>query len=727
MAIDYNTLVVKPTGAGVPKSSGIDYNKLVVSRKNVAPVVTTPPVPAAEPDKNIFQKASKLAGDFAMGIFSPVIKSAELTWQGAKTTGKVLKAGGQLALGNEAGAKQTVVDEGNRLMQERSQPMKVFGRDVERTMTPKQAAGLALEVASYGIGAGEALAAKNILKTSLTQGFKMGAKKVGERTAYGALAGGMFSGGVAMEENKNAKQIATEAVKGAAIGAIFEIGMIGVGAGASAARKSITNIMRDIHPQDELGRLAMKQGEELVPRKLKVGEVVTNEKDPLVSYQKAVNLGRDEQGERILARTEINETTGEAKIFIDKSLDRFPAKKGLVMEHEAQKIVDFRLNKKAKEAAQETRLSGLQKKFEESQGGQKLLAEPKKTEMLMLEAPKKGAPIVGEGFTMTGGVDLNNVKRAKAVAAYQKALAVYNRNATKENLSKLLALKDKVKALEVKPVTVLDKSLRDLGLRLGKTKEEIKTALVRDLKKVGGFEAGQAKYADNPAAVKQETPTFATLMEHQTDPNVTIHTTSATDVIGNIERRVDETKAKVGAKMPKTKTPKSETYTPTASKRIEAELQAKKLIKEIDDLPEVDRVHIKDQAMEYGAISADKKVIEDILFNGAEAPGKLKASSVWRFESEKAALEGNVARQIELAKSPLAEQFSKEGANIAMLRGMNRYNPVNLIKKINALKNEKFKKSGKVNKLEGELRNIKKRVSPTKENWSSFIDSISCK
>lgn len=621
MAINLDNYISSNT----PRKSAINLdNYLSDAQKQAAQkALNTPVVPKVqepEPEKTVLQKASKIAGDFAMGLVSPIIKGAELTWQGLKTTGQVYKAGAQLALGDKKAATETVTKEGLRLQAERSQPMKVFGREVERTTTPKQAAGLALEVASYGIGYGEALAAKNILKTSLTQGFAMGAKKIAERTAYGALAGGMFSAGAAMEENKTPKQIALETAKGLAIGSIFELGMIGIGAGASAARKSITNIMKGAKPHNKLERLAAQEGEKLISSKVKVGEPVVNANDPNVSYEKSINLGHNEKGEPILSRTEINTKTGQAKIFINKSLDNNPGQKALILERETQRIIDSRLEKPS-----------------------------------------------------------------------------------------------------VDNITVLDKNLKDLGLRLGKTDEEIKVDLNKDLRKLGGWEAGQAKFAADPAAVKSEAPTFATLIEHQTDPNITIHTTSAADVIANIERRVEETKAKIGVEYPK-----SETYTPTASKRIEAELQAKKLVKEIDDLPEVERVHIKDQAMEYGAISKDKNLVERILKGETEAPGKLKASSVWRFESEKAAQSGDVARQIELARSPLAKQFSEEGANIAMLRGMNRYNPVNVIRKINELKSKKFVNSGKVARETERLKTTIRKASPKKEDWASFIDSIRC-
>jgi hypothetical protein len=563
--------------------------------------------------------ASKVVGDFALGIAKPFIKSGELLAKGGQTLGQVAKAGVQLAGGNKEGAKETIDTQAKKLLKERAKPMTVAGKEINRIDSWKDTIGTALELASYSIGAGEGLAAKNILKTTLTQGFKLGAKQAATRLAIGGGAMSLYSAGAAMQEDKSAKDIAISAAKGFPIGMAFEVGMLGVGAGGALIFKSFKNVIRGARPTNIIEKLAAEEGDKILPKTVKVGEEIKNASDPTISYEKVNELGVNESGEKILTKTEINPKTGTAKILVDKSLDATPGKKALAIEKELGDIIDGRL-----------------------------------------------------------------------------------------------------KGVELRPQTAISRSLESFGLKIGKPREIIAQDLEKETKKFGGLGPAIEKYKVNPEAIKKEAPTLGALLEHQTDPNLQIHTTSDTDLINHHISNME--------KMNKAELPRSEgdIVTPRAALRLEAKAVEKDLMKQIEGLPEREVNHIKDQASEYAKLARNRQMSEEIAMGLKDAPGKLKASYVWVQEANRAAREGDVNMIQKLAKSPLVTKFSEEGSSIRMLREMDATNPVSVIEKTNKIKAKKFADSGKVEKTTKDLKEVARKSGPNKETWSQFIESIRC-
>ena len=610
MAIDYNAAVL----GGGSKPSSVDYNKVytgVASPKTYTPAPAPTPAPAQEPKLNTLQKASKIAGDFFVGLVSPLVKGAELTWEGLKTTGQVYKAGAQLSLGDKNTALETVKKVGTAIQTERAQPMKVMGREVERITTPKQALGVALELGSFAIGGGEAMAAKNILKTSLTQGLKIGSQQAAKRVALGAAAGGIFSAGAAIEEDKNLGQVGKEFLKGAAIGSIFELGILGAGVGASAARKSLSKIVEGAKPQNLAEKMLAKEGDETLPKSIKVGEQITNAHDPSITYEKSVNLGKDANGKKMLSRTEFDPTTGKVKVFIDKSLDNNPGLKALVLEHEHVKIPEIKLNKTA--------------------------------------------------------------------------------------------------AVESGTKTVLEKSLDDLGLKLGKTKDEMAQSLKTEIKQFGSIPAAEIKFKENPVVFKKEAPTLSSYFKHQENPNIQISTTNADDIISGIERRISETNEKVTAR---------------SAQRLEQEAMERGITKEpIKDLPTREIKHDVDQMAQYEILKSDPERLKRVAMGEENAPGNLKASLVWAEEANRAMKEGDVQAIMDLARSKVNIEGSEAGSFIQSFSHLDKANPVKVIKKLES------SRTAKPAKIQKEVNNIKKAIkesAPNKDEWASFIESIKC-
>jgi hypothetical protein len=611
MAINLDNYINQPTSKiNLDKYLNTDQQAAYQKALNTPPAPPTPQAPAQP--KNIFQKTGDVVKDFGVGLAKPFVKSYELLTQGAKAYGAVAKGGVQLLKGDKAGAKETLNTEAKRLQEERAKPIEFGGQQINRITNMKEAAGTALEVASFAVGGSEALAAKNIIKQTLAEGLKVGAKQVAKRMAVGATGMALYGAGEAMQENKGAKEIAINAVKNAGIGALFEVGMLGLGAGGALAARKFENVLKGLKPRTADEIAAAVRGEEYLPSKIKVGEVVSNKADNKVSYQKELSLGKDANGQPILSRTEINPKTGEAKIFLDKSLDKTPGRKALIIENAHDDIVRLKTNP---------------------------------------------APQVSK--------------------------------------------------------TVAQKSVEDFEARIGKTKEEIAAAIKKEATKPVG-----------------QRPITEALLNHQTNVDVNILTTTLKDLeekhIKSLEEKLTQKSEAYKAEQAAVK-PSEETYTPKAAQRLEQEAIAKKIIQDPVGIPQVEKVHIVDQIALHSEIESDRNLIDRILLGEVEAPGKLKSASVWRIESEKAAKNGDVGMIQKLAKSPLARQFSEEGANIAMLRGMERDNPVNVIKRLSDLRSAA--KGGKVkeNAVAKEIKDAIKKVSPSKQSWADFIEEIKCR
>lgn len=163
--------------------------------------------------------------NLSRGIASPFVKAGELLSQGGQAFGSVLKAGGQSLAGNQKGAQETIKNAATKITTERAKPIQLFGGDINRIETPKQALGTAIELGAWFVPVG---AAGQTAKT-LTTGAKI-LKGIGQGAKIGVETGALMGAGQALQEDKN---MIGGAIKGGLGGLVLGGVFGGAGAGIS--------------------------------------------------------------------------------------------------------------------------------------------------------------------------------------------------------------------------------------------------------------------------------------------------------------------------------------------------------------------------------------------------------------------------------------------------------------------------------------------------------------
>jgi hypothetical protein len=162
-----------------------------------------------------------------------------------------------------------------------------------------EALGTALETLGFGELGGAAKTAEAVVKG--TKAINLGtdiAKSAAIGGGFGVVSG--VSGG--MQENKDAKGIALDALNQGAVGVILG-GVLGLAGGL-------------------------------------ISKSIANKVDGKIKYNIGEDLGVDANGKKILNHTEINPETGEAVVTIDKSVDAKTAAE--IIKNENAKIIEHR-------------------------------------------------------------------------------------------------------------------------------------------------------------------------------------------------------------------------------------------------------------------------------------------------------------------------------------------------------------------------------------------------
>ena len=176
-----------------------------------------------------------------------------------------------------------------------------------------------------------------------------------------------------------------------------------------------------------------------------------------------------------------------------------------------------------------------------------------------------------------------------------------------------------------------------------------------------------------------------------------------------------------------------ELTTPKASKRISDATISKGLADGIDDLPERDIIHFKEQGKLVGEImdESPEKAIRIALGKELPTNGALP-ESVFTAVKNQALRKGDVdlLRRLATEEGGVATQSSILGARIKMLDEGAKDDAFSRISQLVRDRKKGFEKKGKkvVGEKKAEVKKIKEKIKkPDKHDWNAFIKSIECK
>lgn len=424
--------------------------------------------------------------------------------------------------------------------------------------------------------------------------------------------------------------------------------------------------------------------------------ISVNLNDPTIKYQAKPSLGKGPDGKPILAKTVINKRTGENMILYNAKLDKDVALKLEVLNNEHNFIYDSRF-----ENIDQNRLSAGK-------------------EPLQIEAPKTIEPVVGEGFTMKSKSNKDEIELAKAYAKKSEAI---NRYSTKSTVANLEAVK--------KSKTVLQKLLDDFAQKQNKTPQHIGLKIQKEISRGG------------------ETPTLDAVVKHKTDLGQDTHITTKDSLIKDtlmrpVEPReqatLDNLRPQKPSQSPET-APTGE-INPDAGKttktsKIATSIETKAIEEGLSSgFPEKagyePRV-IKEQAAKIGDLmKSDIEKAKNIIKGNEAVPEGISGTYLIKAMEDYAMQTGDVQLIKDIANSPLTSATSIYGSEIRMAAERNPDSAVAKLQEVKQAREEAFKGKTKktaqkaVAETAKEIKNEIAKKSPTKENWSSFIESITC-
>ncbi len=192
-------------------------------------------------------------------------------------------------------------------------------------------------------------------------------------------------------------------------------------------------------------------------------------------------------------------------------------------------------------------------------------------------------------------------------------------------------------------------------------------------------------------------------------------------------------KAENIAEKPNAQKPVGEGRTKTSKLGLGVEEKAVEagLVKRLKDLPQYNKVNLKDQADKAGAlIKSDEQYAVDIALGRDNPPKGLLPESVFVAVENAALKAGDVELIRQLSKSSLVTEATAMGQRIRALGERDSNSPVEAIINIEAARKRILeKRSGK--KAEKEVKKnvaqIQKKIKPAdRYDWDSFISSIEC-
>lgn len=361
----------------------------------------------------------------------------------------------------------------------------------------------------------------------------------------------------------------------------------------------------------------------------------------------------------------------------------------------------------------------------------KLLKEPRKT--LQIEGggqkmlPEAGTPAtvkLGQGFTMVDKADKELVAYGKAKAAYQEQLRNYNTNPTPTKLKRVLSLKKEMESLAPGQATgaaegVVTTQPNTIFQALAADKEVAETVrtLTPDKTKM--------------PQIKEELPEVK-------KPEV-IQPQLKTSEAKGTENRIFETPKQ--EEPLKTEAERAEPYKPVEpesgqsrlGKRVEEEAIEAGITREIKDLPEYDKMNIKEQAkMATDLINSDVEKAKRIALGEEMPEGKLLPESVFIAVKNLAKQNKDIELITKLARSHTVSQATFMGQRIRALAETTENDPVKVIREINELRKAKVKEKKpivKKEKLTEEQKKIQqeiRHVEKTEKEFADFINSLVC-
>lgn len=164
------------------------------------------------------------------------------------------------------------------------------------------------------------------------------------------------------------------------------------------------------------------------------------------------------------------------------------------------------------------------------------------------------------------------------------------------------------------------------------------------------------------------------------------------------------------------------------SQNVEATAIEKKIADNFGDLPSYKTISMKDQALQAAdLIIKDFDTAKEIALGNKTPPKGLLPESVFVAVEHDATINGDVQTLKDLANSKLSSSATTMGQRIRTLGERDSASPLAAIQEVQKAREEALATRGATIKQETVTR-IKESIKKvnTKENWSSFIESIQC-
>jgi hypothetical protein len=544
--------------------------------------------------------------------------------------------------------------------------------------TPKQAAqkvtGTALEIAPYFMGAPEAkslittidtIGAKSIADLSAKEAITF-AKAYGTKVATSALGlGSMFGLGGSIKEGSNAKDTAINVAKSIATVALLEMTLSPIiKFGIDKAKGG--NVKESVDQTLNENKDVIQQKADELKQNLPVEENITNDpskasvdilnkgvdlvegkntNDAHISYEIHQDLGVNANGEKNLARVEIDPVTKETTISFDKSAKSDDIKS--ILDNEHQKIVEDRVN-----------------------GGKELIPETPKS------------------------------------------------------------------LIQSKIDNYVDKS--------GLTKEDISGKIKTEINKVGGYKKAVDLVKNSPDLAQTKIPTLHDIMTSDGNISQVNNITHSTLLQETTSRLLKQQEPKYEP-VPQTETQANGTsptkYEPTTApgkiaERLKSEAIESSLKDEFGDIPEYQKINVKDEAVRVAQIMENPNDAIDIALGKKMPSNGATPEAVFIAVKNQALKEGNYDLLRQLVNEPggVSRESSRLGQRIKMLDENKPDDAVSSMKKVvqerQKVADKKLKNTTEAKekvKIEKETKAKVEKYKPSKYDWSKLVDEIACK
>jgi hypothetical protein len=198
---------------------------------------------------------------------------------------------------------------------------------------------------------------------------------------------------------------------------------------------------------------------------------------------------------------------------------------------------------------------------------------------------------------------------------------------------------------------------------------------------------------------------------------------------------ISEVKTSINTPRPRKETVAGERGESSVGKSIARKTIEQKLEDSYAGVAGYEKINIKDQARQMDdLINNDLDRAKRIMIGEEPLPDGLRAGAVIKAMEEYALRTGDADLAFELANSPLVSETSVHAQEMRLLAERSPDSATAQLQAIKKARTEAAEKrlqagetlNGKLKKAKSELNEAVKKSRPTKENWSSFIESIKC-